>query len=378
MVNVLYICNDWEKLEGASISLSHMIDSLGKNIKPIVLISRKGGVYEHFSRKGIECIVYPFYYLWIRENTFNYYWKYLRYYRSYIKTDKACVEYVKTVLQGRKIDIVHSNSTIITVGKDISKALGAKHVWHIREFLDIGFPFKVLGGVKRVNRLLKKADARIFISKQIRNHKSINTLNSYVIWNAIMKSSDSCLVLPKEKYFLNCSAHLGDYKNTHVAVEAFGLSKLKEKGYRLKLIGGYTPDYEQKLKSIADNYHCWDAVDLLGYQTDLKSYFSNASAFVMCSEIEGLGRVTVEAMFYGCPVIAAAAGGTLDFVRHNENGLLYHTAYECADLMQQIANNLPTEMIRKAQSFAMDNFSEDSYGGKIKNVYHAVLQSEVG
>ena len=374
MVNVLYICNDWEKLEGSSISLSHMIDSLGNNINPIVLISRKGDVYEHFSKKGVECIIYPFYYLWIRENAFKYYYKYFRYYRSYIKTDKVCVEYVKTVLQGRRIDIVHSNSTIITIGKDIARALGAKHIWHIREFLDIGFPFRVLGGVKRVNRLLKKADARIFISKQIQDHKAINNLNSYVIWNAIMKLADSCLVLPKEKYFLNCSAHLGDYKNTHVAVEAFGLSALHKEGFRLKLIGDYTPEYEQRLKSIADRYDCWSNIDLLGYQSDLKSYFSKATAFIMCSEIEGLGRVTVEAMFYGCPVIAAAAGGTLDFVRHNDNGLLYHSANECADLMQKIADNLPTEIIRNAQSFAMDNFSEENYGNKILEVYEHVLR----
>ena len=42
----------------------------------------------------------------------------------------------------------------------------------------------------------------------------------------------------------------------------------------------------------------------------------------MPSHVEGFGLVLIEAMASGVPVVATAAGGVLDVVRHNENGLL--------------------------------------------------------
>ena len=56
----------------------------------------------------------------------------------------------------------------------------------------------------------------------------------------------------------------------------------------------------------------------------------------MTSEFEALGRVTAEAMFYGCPVIAHATGGTLDLVKDGETGYLYNTIDECAELIRKV------------------------------------------
>ena len=43
----------------------------------------------------------------------------------------------------------------------------------------------------------------------------------------------------------------------------------------------------------------------------------------MCSRAEAFGRVTVEAMKLGLPVIGAARGATPELVRDGWNGLLY-------------------------------------------------------
>jgi glycosyltransferase involved in cell wall biosynthesis len=42
----------------------------------------------------------------------------------------------------------------------------------------------------------------------------------------------------------------------------------------------------------------------------------------LCSVSEGLGRVVLEAMARGVPVVATAVGGIPDLVRHEETGLL--------------------------------------------------------
>ncbi len=55
---------------------------------------------------------------------------------------------------------------------------------------------------------------------------------------------------------------------------------------------------------------------------DLAAAFASADLFVMPSTTETLGFVVLEAMSAGTPVVAAAAGGIPDLVRHGDNGLL--------------------------------------------------------
>jgi glycosyltransferase involved in cell wall biosynthesis len=53
----------------------------------------------------------------------------------------------------------------------------------------------------------------------------------------------------------------------------------------------------------------------------LPRLYASADAFVFASTTETLGLVVLEAMASGLPVIAPAAGGVADHLRHEENGL---------------------------------------------------------
>jgi glycosyltransferase involved in cell wall biosynthesis len=54
--------------------------------------------------------------------------------------------------------------------------------------------------------------------------------------------------------------------------------------------------------------------------------YASADVFVLPSTTETLGFVVLEAMSAGCPVIAAAAGGVVDLIEHEQTGLLYDPA----------------------------------------------------
>lgn len=65
---------------------------------------------------------------------------------------------------------------------------------------------------------------------------------------------------------------------------------------------------------------------LLMVQTPaLERFYRAADAFVLNSQDRGepFGRVTIEAMAFGLPVVATRAGGTLEIVQDGETGLLY-------------------------------------------------------
>ncbi len=59
------------------------------------------------------------------------------------------------------------------------------------------------------------------------------------------------------------------------------------------------------------------------FQANLAMFNHAIDAFLMASENETYGMVTLEALASGVPVVGAAAGGTAELVAHNQTGLLY-------------------------------------------------------
>lgn len=374
-IRVLYICID-PSLGGSTASLYNMIDGIRDNVEPIVIFPERGVGYEHFVERGIECHIYPFIKLYeLRNNTLLDTWKHpwRWHYIKKARFDYGCLRFVKKILAGRKIDIVHTNTSPNDVGVLLSRKLHAKHIWHVREFCDLDFHFDIYKGIPRLRNLINHADARIAISSAVKKHWQMPEENTWVINNAIRKKSDACYIQEKEKYLLLSSYNLTDSKGARLAIKAFGLSGMSKVGYRLKLMGNCSDEYKEVLSKTASEYKILDSVDFVACQKDVKPYFAKASAYIMASECEALGRVTAEAMFYGCPLIAHATGGTLDLVKNGETGYLFNTVDECAELIKQVCETPQKELIIRAQEFAVKNLSQEVYGPKVMNVYKSVL-----
>lgn len=375
---VLYICID-PALGGSTSSLFNLIDSLRGAVEPIVLFPEKGEGYDYFIKNNIESYVYPF----IRLNSFRsnrlqdvwthpWTWHYIYKWRKDIK----CYKFVKTILAGRKVDIIHSNTSPNDVGIYLSRKLHAKHIWHVREFLDLDFHADVYRGIPRLRKLINKADARIAISTAIKNHWQMPDSNTWVISNAVRKKEEACYIREKERNFLFCSYYLTERKGARYAIEAFAKSGMASEGYQLKLMGNCDEQYRASLNETARKCGVLDTIAFIPCQADVKPFFSKATAFIMASEFEAFGRVSAEAMFFGCPIIARATGGSLDIIKDGETGYLFTTLDECADLIKKVCREDQSALIQRTQSFAMDNLSQDVYPNKILGVYDTVIQSK--
>lgn len=289
---------------------------------------------------------------------------------NYICAKRTC-----NLLKNTTIDIVHSNATVFTFGCLIAKKLNAKHVWHLREFQDIDFGLAPFLGWNNLKKKMLTADAVISISKAVHLHWGMDKhRNAYYFWDAVRSKDDSVIYMPKELKLIHCAAKLSEAKGSRFAIEAFGRSKLNRKGYRLEMIGLYDSKYKSVLDETAKKYNCVDSIDYLGFCEELKPILSKASAFLMCSKNEGLGRVSIEAMFYGCLVIGHRTSGTSEIIQNNINGLLYDSIDECEKLLSELPfmKNYK-EIISNAQNFVINNFSEEEYGKKIMNVYNSII-----
>lgn len=378
MITVLYICPD-PTLGGSTQSLLDLIESVKDSVKPIVLFLREDSASKAFRDHGIECIVCPFVRLHFFAQNSN--WKELLRHPRRIRIiqlpylESKCVKHVKRYLGNRSIDIVHSNYSSILIGYELSKVLKAKHVWHIREFLEKGVhvPNRPYGGYSLLKALINKADARIVISRQAQTHWGFKPENTWVILDAIARASECCYLPEKKPYILFCSYHITKAKGALLTVEAYGKSGLAKDGIKMAFMGQCDEEMNAEIMEIAKNSGCAESIVFLPCQKIVKPFFAEAKAFIMASTNEGLGRVTAEAMFYGCPVIAKDSGGTKDLVEDQKTGYLFHTSDECAALMRQVCLQPQEAMIRRAQDFAVNNLSIEVYGPRVMQVYESVL-----
>lgn len=375
-LTVLYICID-STLGGSTLSLLDLIDSVYERVNPIVLLPQKGLAYDFFVSHRIESYVFPF--VTLHEfsknrliDVWNHPWRWHPIKKR--RLDIKCALFLKKNLHGRKIDIIHTNTSPNDVGVFLSKFFRAKHVWQVRECLDDHAQFKLYGGQKRLIRMINQADARIAISEYVRSHWQMVKGNTFLIHDAVCAKDDAVCTLPKDKYVLFVSYFLSEAKGSRIAVKAFGLSRLFEEGFKLVLMGNCSTDYQMSLQATANDFQCEEGVVFLPCQRNVKPIYEKAAALIMASKYEGFGRVTAEAMFYGCPVIAHKSGGTLDVVIDGKTGYLFNEIENCAELLRKVCLTDQQDVILQAQEYAVTNFSTDMYGSRILNVYSSVVE----
>lgn len=371
-INVLYITSGADDVAGATSSLVNMLHGVSQYVNPIVLVQAEGRAADFIRQHGFRVIIYPY-----RNNFYNHpRWKrWILYVPRYLRDywlDRRDIKNLCYLLRDEKIKIIHTNSSVVEIGAALAPKLGAKHIWHIREYMDLDFHFTPFGGINKLKRKIRKADGIIAISTPIAKHWRVyEHENARVIWDAVRPYSSNLDIEEKEKYILYCATSVSINKGADTAVEVFKESGLADKGYQLYIIGGCTREMRATLDKIyTKNITYW------GFVSNVDSFIRKATALVMCSRNEGLGRITVEAMFCGCPIIARAAGGTLDFIKDGYNAYLFTTVQECVDKLMQVVETQPLDMMQRAHQFANCHFSERVYGEKIYDFYLDVVNKE--
>jgi glycosyltransferase involved in cell wall biosynthesis len=157
------------------------------------------------------------------------------------------------------------------------------------------------------------------------------------------------------------------------AVEALAL--LRDRGLQVRLViagSGRDKPLRERIASLKLE----DRVELTGYVNDPFPLFKAADANLVCSRHEAFGRVTVEAMACGLPVIGHASGGTAELVREGLTGLLYPGgAEELADRMARLVTDpgLADRMGRAGAADARDRFTIEQDSAQVLKVYREVL-----
>mgnify|MGYP001559989028 CR=1 FL=1 len=158
------------------------------------------------------------------------------------------------------------------------------------------------------------------------------------------------------KFFLVVS-RLEPYKRIDLAVKSF--NRLK---HNLIIVGEGTD--EKKLKKMAGSN-----ITFLSKLSDVElgKLYANAQALIMPQE-EDFGYVSLEAQYFGCPVIAYKKGGALETVYENKTGIFFLDQNE-QSLKRAIErfNKIKYTLKGKVREFGLDHIKKFSRGRFIDN-----------
>ena len=374
---VLYICHDPE-IGGSFLSLCNLIHSLAGRVSPVVLLRRRSEMSEALEAMGCRVLVHEFKLNVANANplfrTCTLPFRRLR----DAWANARCIAWVARRLRDVRVDIVHANSSVISFGGALAARLGAKHVWHIREIYDLGLRRQPVEGWAAFRRSLSGADALVAISQAVYDRWDMRKHGmARIIPDAVRPTSEIAFDPSKEKCVLFCATVLDDSKGADLAAEIFCRSGLHADGFRLRYVGTCPPACQAKLEGIAARHGQDGALEFLGRRKDVRPFMAKAAAFLMCSRFEGLGRVTVEAMFYGCLVLGLDSGGTREIIENGRNGLLFAGTDEAAAKLRQLApdRTLVRRLAAAAAETARERFSEEAYGTKILALYRDLLET---
>lgn len=136
--------------------------------------------------------------------------------------------------------------------------------------------------------------------------------------------------------------------------------------------------YFQQIQRLVQELGLADHVIFTGFRSDIPRIMAASDIVVhSASEPEPFGRVVVEGMAAGRPVIATAAGGVLDIIEDQVNGLLVppKNAARMAEAIQWLLKDQARARTigQRAQQCARERFSVEQHVQAVQRVYQMVL-----
>jgi glycosyltransferase involved in cell wall biosynthesis len=131
-------------------------------------------------------------------------------------------------------------------------------------------------------------------------------------------------------------------------------------------------DLDVDLRAEAMKISANGRINFLGWRDDIHEIMPVFDIFVLPSLNEGMGRVLVEAMAAGKPIVASNVGGIPDLVQPDENGLLVPPGDEKAlatAIMELINNPEKAKLMGQRGKERCHQFSIESMIDKIDQLY---------
>jgi glycosyltransferase involved in cell wall biosynthesis len=354
VVNVLYI-NHVSQISGAEMSLLGMLKHLNRDrYFPIVVCPPGGCLPRELSRLNVTTVTMNICRFRKAAGAFTLCGYACRY--------GSAVWKLRRIVKRHRIQLVHSNSTTAQVyGSLVARLCGIPSAWHARDLVALGFLGRTLYSLSSVIIVPSKAVGAAIdaygdgpkAGRSAAAEPADGTAGPYadgkvrVIRNGIDiedwvdgPSDKNCggsrgeELLPVRQEFgidpdvplIGMVGQFVSWKRHAVFIDGIYLAAKDVPNIRALVVGddlfGDHPRYKEELTDHCRNLGVEDRISFTGYRRDIRRVMAAIDVLVLPSRNEPFGRVILEAMATGRPVIATDVGGPPEVVRGGETGLL--------------------------------------------------------
>lgn len=290
------------------------------------------------------------------------------------------------IVKQEKINILYTNTIVNFSGAIVALITKVPHIWHIREIISKNpnlfsyFPNKILFNfvVKFSNKVIANSIATADQFKKVKCNKEI-----VVIHNAVDTEDfkyKGILINDKIKHLDWLIAVVGALqkrKGQDDAIYAIKIVKNIIPNIKLLIIGDVGDiEFKNYLKMLISKLNISKNVVFTGFRNDVPQILHNCKALVMPSWNEPFGRVVIEAMAAGIPVIGTNVGGPKEIIQDGISGYLIPpcSPNAIAEKILYLYYHQPigNKMGENGKKIVKKKFNVESYTKNIEKILHVI------
>jgi glycosyltransferase involved in cell wall biosynthesis len=345
MNNILFVSHSAE-LNGAELWLLEALRLLDRRkYMPFLVVPRPGPFAASAARLGIATEIVPMKWSLSERN---------RAWRQPLAWawNAKSVKRIASLIRRDRIDLVFTNSAAMFSGAGAARRAGVPHIWAVHELLGGANPhLRYVFGRRMLVRHILKSSARVIVNSKASRMAFPADSPVDIVYNGLevpsgdenrQKTLRGELGIGEGDLVAAVIGKIYGGKGQAEALRAASLLEPKYPNLKWLIIGTVgNGRYARDLRRYVQAAGLSGKVFFLGYRPDLSHILGSLNIVVVPSVVESFGRVALEAMAGGVPVVGVREGGLPEIIVHGENGLL-------AD------SNQPEEMAR-AVAFVLDN-----------------------
>ncbi|SFG22413.1 Glycosyltransferase involved in cell wall bisynthesis [Desulfotomaculum arcticum] len=377
-IKVLFVSHS-AKLSGAERSLLLLLKEIDKKIiEPIVVIPSYGPLKEEIESLKIKNYILksPWWFgkrvLKVAELPFS------------LIRELFLLFFLGYIYKKESIDLVYTNTIVVFSGAISSFFFKKPHIWHIREIIPGNpglksiiperFLFKYVYNLSYQVVTISQAVSQQFNTYNYNNNKKIVVVPNAIDFDTSFNRGANVNIngIEKGDWVVVVIGSLRRRKAQDIAIRAIAMIKDKMPNIKLLLIGSGDNKYKTYLQQLAKSMGLSDSIVFAGYRNDVPNILPICKVLLMPSLEEPFGRVIIEAMAVGLPVIASNSGGPREIIKNGITGFLVSPGNH-AEIAQKILLISKSEDFRKkigeqGMKEVEDKYLAKNYAGRIENI----------